>query len=124
MRIQQTLGALWINNLEIASVVGGLFYLLFILYGIRLIARFVKHTARLSDAVFGSLFLAFVVMNLGGTVQGEVGRLWLFWTPMVVIFAVLELYPWIQKKPGIVIALTFLQLVTLMLTYHFQDLLM
>jgi len=124
VRIQQTLGALWINNLEFATVVGLLFYLLFIVYGIRIISRFMRRTAQPDDAVFGSLFLAYIVMNLGGTVQGEVGRLWIFWTPMVVIFAVLELYPWIQKKPVIVLAATFLQLCTLMLTYHFQDLLM
>lgn len=124
LRIQQTLGALWINNLEFATVVGLLFYLLFIVYGMRVISRFVRRKAQPADAVFGSLFLAFIVMNLGGTVQGEVGRLWIFWTPMVVIFAVLELYPWIQKKPVIIPVMTFLQLVTLMMTYHFQDLLM
>ena len=33
------------------------------------------------------------MLNLLGTAQGEVPRLWLFWLPMMAIFAAYELEP-------------------------------
>jgi hypothetical protein len=62
------------------------------------------------------------VLNLAGTAQGEVPRLWLFWLPMVVIFAAFELQPVAQRRPLVLFGLGIVQLITLMLTYHFQDL--
>jgi hypothetical protein len=122
LRLQQIFQALWWNNLEFATTVGVAVYLLFLIYGIRLIVQLARRQSTPSGIVLSSFFLAFLALNAAGSAQGEIARLWLFWVPMVVIFASLELYRWAQKRPYLFYALLLAQFVTFMLTYHFQEL--
>ena len=122
IRLRQIVGAAWLNNLDFAAGVGFPIYILFAVQSVRLLIRQFKRTSYSGDTVLASLLLSFIVLNLAGTAQGEVPRLWLFWLPMVVLLVALEIEPYIQRKPAVLFALAVTQLVTIILTFHFQDL--
>jgi hypothetical protein len=122
VRLGQILGAAWINNLDFAAAIGFPIYILFLAQAARRVWRFIKGQAAHGDILLFALLLSFVVLNLAGTAQGEVPRLWLFWLPMVVLLAAYELEPHLRVRPHILLVLGLAQLVTLMLTFHFQDL--
>lgn len=124
IRIKQIFSALFLNNLEFATVVGFVFFILFIIYGIRLIIRVLKHKADYPDTILASLFLSFLAVNAAGSAQGEVGRLWMFWNPTVLICSILEFRRYKINKLAQFCIIILTQIVTLVLTYHFQDLLL
>jgi hypothetical protein len=122
VRLGQIVNAAWVNNLDFAAAIGFPIYILFFTQAVRRVWRFIKGNITPADSILFALLASFLVLNLAGTAQGEVPRLWLFWLPMVVLLAVYELEPHMQKRPGLMFALGIVQLVTLMLTFHFQDL--
>jgi hypothetical protein len=122
VRLRQVLLAACINNLDFAAAIGIPVYVLFLAQGVRRLWRFIKGQVGQGDVVLLALLLTFVVLNLAGTAQGEVPRLWLFWLPMVVLLAAYELESHLRERPHILAALGVAQVVTLMLTFHFQDL--
>ncbi len=122
VRLAQTLRAAWFNNLDFAAAVGFPIYILFVAQGIRLLKRLLTGVRDAGDIILGSLFLSYIVLSLAGTAQGEVPRLWLFWLPMVVILAALEIKPWAEKRPLLLFTLAVTQFITIVLTFHFQDL--
>ncbi len=121
-RLSQIARAAWFNSLDFGATVGFLIYALFLIQGIRLLVRLRNDSASSSEGILAALFLSFVVLNLAGTAQGEVPRLWLFWLPMVVIGAALEIEQAVARRPWLVLVLAGMQLITLFLTFHFQDL--
>jgi len=121
-RVSQILGAAWINNLDFAAAIGFPIYILFLVHGIRIILQALhKNIPGIKGTVELALLLSFLLLNLVGTAQGEVARLWLFWVPMVVLFAALELEIYLRKSPYLVFILVLIQIGTIFLTYHFQD---
>jgi hypothetical protein len=121
-RLGQIVNAAWVNNLDFAAGIGFPLYILFVVQAIRLVSRFLKAAASSGDIILLGMLASFVVLNLAGTAQGEVPRLWLFWLPMVVVLAAMELEPYAQKRPALLPVLAVTQLITIMLTFHFQDL--
>ena len=121
-RLGQIVGAAWLNNLDFAAAMGFPIYALFAVQGPRLLKRVWKGCVDAGDLILAALLLSFIVLNLAGTAQGEVPRLWLFWLPMVVLLAALELETWVKAHPRLLLWLAVVQLVTLFLTFHFQDL--
>jgi len=116
------LKAAWVNNLDFAAAVGFPIYILFLVHGFRIIRQaFTKNTLDGSGKVQLALFLGFLLLNFAGTAQGEVARLWLFWVPMVVLFAALEIEIYLRTNPRLVLILILLQISTIFLTVHFQD---
>ncbi len=121
-RLLQIAGAAWLNNLDFAAGIGFPIYILFAVQSLRLLVRLFKGRMVSGDIVPMSLLSSFVVLNLAGTAQGEVPRLWLFWLPMVVIFASHEIGEFVQTNRFIPLGLALMQFMTIFLTYHFQDL--
>jgi len=121
-RVTQILGAAWLNNLDFAAGIGFPIYILFAVQSIRLLKRLFKGIASSGDIVLASLLLSFIVLNLAGTAQGEVPRLWLFWLPMVVLLAAREIEPFVEAHPLGLSWLAAAQFMTIFLTFHFQDL--
>jgi hypothetical protein len=124
VRLQQILGAAWLNHLDLAAAMGFPLYLLFLAGAVRLLGRLFKgaEAVRPGDIILAALLLSFLVLNVAGTAQGEVPRLWLFWLPMMVMLAALELEPYVADHPRLLLGLGVVQLITLFLTFHFQDL--
>jgi hypothetical protein len=121
-RLQQIVNAAWINNLDYAAAIGFPIYILFVAQLIRRGWRFFRQSLVRGDVLLVSFLLSFLLLNLLGTAQGEVPRLWLFWLPMVALFAAYEIQPTARRRPWIMFVLALAQFVTLMLTFHFQDL--
>ena len=121
-RLGQIVNAAGINNLDFAAGIGFPIYILFAVQAIRRVGRLFKERLGGGDIILMGLLLSFVVLNLLGTAQGEVPRLWLFWLPMVAVFAAYELEPHAKKHPWVIFWLGLAQFITIVLTYHFQDL--
>ena len=121
-RVTQILNAAWINNLDFAAAIGFPIYILFAAQAIRRIWRLFKERRAGGDIILMALLLSFILLNLLGTAQGEVPRLWLFWLPMVALYAAYELEPHARRRPALVYCLGAAQFITIVLTYHFQDL--
>jgi hypothetical protein len=122
VRLAQIVNAAWLNNLDFAAAIGFPVYILFFAQAVRRVWRFIKGRPATGDIILIALLASFVVLNLAGTAQGEVPRLWLFWMPLFVWLAAFELEPILGQRPRLLLALCFAQLLTLMLTFHFQDL--
>ena len=121
-RVPQALQAAWINNLDFASTVGFAIYILFAAQAIRLLVRFARGDRQPADGVLFSLLLNFIVLNAAGTAQGEVGRLWMFWVPVVVLLAAKELKPWVARDRRVLLGVLAVQVIMVFLTHYFQDL--
>ena len=116
------LSALYLNNMEFASAVGFPIYLLFIVQGVRTLVSFIRKRATKQDGILASFFITYLAMNVFAPIQGEAARLWIFWTPMVVLFAALAIATIFRREKGVIYLIVVLQLVTIYLTYKFQDL--
>lgn len=119
--LDQILGAARLNLTEFAAAVGVPIFLLFLSRGAAVVAAFFRRRATNLDWVLGGYLLTFLALNAYGQLQGEVSRLWLFWTPMVVLFAGVELKERFGRRPKIVLLVVLLQLITIFLTFQFQD---
>jgi hypothetical protein len=121
-RLTQIIAAAWLNNLDFAAALGFPLYILFVVQSVRLLTRLFKANVAPADIILAALLLSFIVLNLVGTAQGEVPRLWLFWLPLVVLLVALEIEALFERHPRVLVWLAFAQLVTIFLTFHFQDL--
>ena len=121
-RVGQISRAAWFNNLDLAAAIGFPVYLLFLIQAVRRIGGFLRGAITEGDAAVLAILAGFVGINLIGSEQGEVPRLWLFWVPMIVLLAAYELEPFLRRRSWLLPALGLAQWITLMLTYHFQDL--
>ncbi len=119
--IGQILRAAFLNNLEFAAAVGFPVYLLFLWRAIGTLTRLVRRKASELDIAMGALLLTFLALNAYGQMQGEAARLWMFWVPMVVIFAGLELLSQFRRRELAFTLVVTLQLVTMWITFLFQD---
>ena len=92
--------------------------------GIRSLLHVIRRKPETVDAINASLFLTYAALNVSRAILGEVGRLWIFWLPIMAILAVQYLLPVIQRRRWIVFVLVVMQIITLFFTYQFQDYLM
>jgi hypothetical protein len=119
---EQLLQSIFVNNLDFASWIGFAITLLVITYLVRTLASIRKNQTLLplGELAFASI-AAYTALNLLGQTRGEVGRLWLFWVPAVVMVAGRELKKIFgTKNKGLYLIVT-LQLVTTYLLFKFQD---
>jgi hypothetical protein len=119
--LKDYLGAMWLNNVEFAASVGFPVFLLFLSRSLRIVVSFLRRRLTWADGALGAFLAAYIALNLFGQTQGEVSRLWMFWTPMVVLFAGFELAALYKRRRLVVGALIFVQLITILLTFKFQD---
>ena len=80
-----TLKTILLNNFEFAIFIGLLNYLFFISEGIRSGITWLKKTNSKADTFILSTFFAFLGLNVLGQTRGEVGRLWIFFCPLVAL---------------------------------------
>lgn len=119
--VGQILRAAFLNNLEFAAAVGFPVYLLFLWGAFRTLARLARRKATELDLSLAALLLTFLALNVYGQMQGEAARLWMYWVPMVVIFAGLELIHQFRRKELAFYLVVTLQLLTMWATFMFQD---
>jgi hypothetical protein len=121
VRLRQIVGAFGLNQVEFAAAIGVGVYLVFVIGAIRLLANALARKTSRGDTLLAAMLLSFLLVNLMGTAQGEVTRLWLFWLPMMAWVVVRELQSWRIPPRWLCLGLCAAQLGTALLTYHFQD---
>lgn len=119
--VGQILRAALLNNLEFAAAIGFPVFLLFLWRAIATVVRVVRRQATELDLALGALLLTFLALNVYGQMQGEAARLWISWVPMVVIFAGLELLSQFKRKELAFYLVITLQLITIWMTFLYQD---
>jgi hypothetical protein len=117
----QILRAAFLNNIELAAAVGFPLFLLFVWRVVRTIVALLRRKATELDFALGAMCLTYIALNLYGQVQGEVSRLWIFWVPMIVTFAGVELATQFKRRVLAVNFVVLLQLITILLIFQFQD---
>jgi hypothetical protein len=117
----QILRAAFLNNTELAAAVGFPIFLLFLWRSVRTVISLVRRRATSLDFALGAMCLTYLALNLYGQVQGEVSRLWIFWVPMIVTFAGVELATQFKRRALVVNFVVLLQLITILMIFQFQD---
>jgi len=117
----QVWGAIRLNNIELAAAVGFPVFILFLSGAVRVLLKLLRRQGAWREAAMAALFLTYVALNLYGQVQGEVSRLWIFWVPMFVVFAGYEIVALFPRHTRAVLLLVAVELITIFLTFQFQD---
>ena len=118
---RQVFRAALLNNLDFAAAVGFPIFLLFLWRAGRTLLALIHRRGSDLEVYLGALFLTYLALNLYGQIQGEAARIWVFWVPVVVIFAGIELASSFQRRNLALYLVITLQLVTMLMTFQFQD---
>jgi hypothetical protein len=118
---EQILEALRLNNLEIASWIGFPIALLFLIRIGNTVIAYIKKRATYLDGLTAAFVITYLVLNFIGQTRGEVGRLWLFMTPLFALFAAAEIVRLFKKKELMIWYVVGLQFITTFMTFKFQD---
>lgn len=123
--LSHTRQAALLNNVEFAAGVGFPVFWLFVTGAVICLAGFARDPAQPQRRVLVALLATFVGLNLFGQMRGEAARLWLMWAPMFVTFAATAIHSVSTRwRNPIVLGVLAMELVTVFLTYKFQDLVM
>ncbi|MCJ7624694.1 MAG: hypothetical protein MUO76_14425 [Anaerolineaceae bacterium] len=117
----QILEAFRLNNLEIASWIGFPIALLFILRVGNTVIAFIRKNASYLDGLTAAFVITYLLLNFIGQTRGEVGRLWLFMTPLFSLFAAAEIVRLFKNKNMMTMYVLSLQFITIFITFKFQD---
>jgi len=123
-KIRQTWDAVILNNIELAVAIGFPVFIFFIVMGVQSVIHVVKRKPERITAINASFFLTYVALNAIRAVLGEAGRLWMFWAPVMALLAIQYLIPFIKRQRWIIYSLVIVQLLTVFLSYQFQEYLM
>jgi hypothetical protein len=118
---RQVLDALILNNVEFAVRTGIPIFLLFVSRTFHALVSLVKRRVEKLDMLALSFGLMYAALNIVGQTRGEVGRLWIFLVPVVALLAADEVISLLKSKRLGVNLLISLQMITVALTYKFQD---
>lgn len=110
-----------LNNAEFVVFTGFPIIVLLIIRSVKAVAAFIRRQASRFDSLTIAFLLMYTVLVVFGQTNGEVQRLYLFLTPLVALFAAEEL-KWVfrDKKNGFTY-LAVLQIITMIMLFHFQD---
>lgn len=119
--LQQIFEAILLNNVEFSVWSGIPIILLAIATTIKSAILFFKRKADQFDYLLAAFALTYIALNIMGQTRGEVGRLWIFLLPVIALFAAKEVKELFNNKIAGISFIYILQLITTLLTYHFQD---
>jgi hypothetical protein len=119
--IHQVFDAILLNNVEFADWIGFPMLLLFFVGSFQVIKNFIAHRTTRMDGFFLAFLLTYIFLNLGGQTRGEVGHLWIFIIPMVVLLSAEGLKIVFEQKRLGVFLLISLQIISVLVVYLFQD---
>jgi hypothetical protein len=115
------LRALLINNVEF-SLWTGVPLVFLVLFQVRTtVMRLWKQKTRTLDLLLLVYLATFLALNLFSQTRSEVGRLWLFLVPTMTLIAAPQAISLRPRSVRSLWLILFLQLVTVWITYHFQD---
>ncbi len=113
--------ALMINNVEFTLWTGVPLILLAVFQARSAVIRTWKRKPSLLDLALLGLLATFLALNVFSQTRSEVGRLWMFLVPAVALFASPPAVSLHLKPVRSLWFILVLQLITVWITYHFQD---
>jgi hypothetical protein len=119
--LSHLLNNLLLNNLDYSSWLGFPLALLGLVALVITIKRLLTQKAGLIDWLAISFFITYLILNILGQTQSETGRLWMFFNPILVVFASSVIAKTYHRKGFLVCLFIVLQLVTTFLIFVFQD---
>ena len=119
--LQQMLGYSFLNSVEFAVWTGIPLAIIFISVLVKAVRAFVQKRATALHGLMAAFMITFLALGLLGQTRGEVMRLWLFFVPLVCLFITQDVSGLFKRRQWGFLFLTVLQLVTLFLTFKFQD---
>jgi len=117
----QFLYSLLVINLDYSSWIGFPLALLGLVALAITMRRVLTQKAGLIDWLAISFFITYLILNFMGQTKNETGRLWMFFNPIMVVFASSVIARIYNRKGFVVCLFLVLQLVTTLLTFIFQD---
>lgn len=123
-KLRQTWDAAVLNNVEMGIAIGFPVFIFFVFVGARSLLRVIRRQPGEAEPINASLFLAYAALIALRVVLGEVARLWMFWIPVMALLAVQAFLPLFRRSRWALAALLALQVITVFLTYQYQDYLM
>ena len=110
-----------LNNVEFTAWTG--FSLIILVFGsvFVLIKKLQKFDFSEIETFLIVSLATYLAMNIFSQTRGEVGRIWIFWMPFVALFAANQLKRMFRKDAAGFLLVGGLQLITIFLTFHFQD---
>jgi len=119
--LQQMLGYSFLNTVEFLVWTGIPLAIIFISVLVKMVRAFVQKKVTPLHGLMGAFIITFLALGLLGQTRGEVMRLWLFFVPLVCLFIAQDVSEMFKRRQWGFLFLTLLQLVTLFLTFKFQD---
>jgi hypothetical protein len=113
--------ALLINNVEFTLWTGVPLILLAVFQARSAVIRTWKRKPSLLDLALLGLLATFLALNVFSQTRSEVGRLWLFLVPAMAVFAAPQAVGLHHKPIRSLWFILVLQLITVWITFHFQD---
>jgi hypothetical protein len=109
------------NNTEFAFWVGVPIVLMAFSRSLRAGVRLLRRRSEDLDVLALGFLATYVGLNVFGQTRGEVGRLWIFMVPVLVLLACDELRNLFGRRPMATYLLLGSELITTLLLYHFFD---
>jgi hypothetical protein len=119
--LQQMLGYAFLNSVEFAVWTGIPLAIIFISVLVKTARAFIQKRATALHGLMAAFIITFLALGLLGQTRGEVMRLWMFFVPLVCLFITQDVGGLFRRRQWGFLFLTVLQLVTLFLTFKFQD---
>ena len=110
-----------LNNAEFATWSGFPIILLLLIRFIKAVAAFIHRRASRLDSLTLTFLIIYILLVALGQTNGEVQRLYLFLTPLAALFSAEELKWLFKDRRNGFLFLAVLQLITIVLIFHFQD---
>ena len=113
----------WVNTLDIGAWSGFPLVILFLVSVFYAARRLFQGQASALDSLVLGFTVTYLALNLFGQTRGEVGRIWIFMLPVVLLGAIQTLKALTPSRHSQVwvYLLLLVQCLTVWLTYHFQD---
>jgi hypothetical protein len=119
--LQQMFGESFLNSVEFSVWTGIPLAIIFISVLVKSVIAFIQKKATPLHALMAAFMITFLAVGLLGQTRGEVMRLWMFFVPLVCLFISQDVAGLFKRREWGFLFLTLLQLVTLFLTFKFQD---
>ncbi|MCP4705524.1 MAG: hypothetical protein GY865_13065 [candidate division Zixibacteria bacterium] len=112
----------FVNYIEFVCWMGLPISILFFAGSHKKFTELIKKQFNLSNLLFAVVILIFLLLGIFGKTKSEVGRLWIFMIPIVLLFVSTELQDRFKDKlkPALWFILSF-QLITILFIKRFQD---
>jgi hypothetical protein len=118
---ERMLHGIVLDDAEFVTWIGFPIILLLLVRLGRGVVAFARRRASRLDALAITFLAAYVLLVVFGQTNGEVQRLYLFLVPVVALLSADELGTLFKEKKAGFLFLAVLQLVTIVLLFHFQD---